>query len=89
MPVVEKDDIHIAIENSMLMISGERQMETDEETEKQHRIENFYGKSSRSFTLPSDVDESRISAKTKKGMLKVHLPKTKQTETKPTEVSVD
>jgi len=89
LPEVEKDDIHIEIENGMLTISGERQMEIDEETEKQHRIENFYGRFSRSFTLPSDVDESRISAKTNKGMLKVHLPKTKQTETKPIEVSVD
>lgn len=89
LPEVEKDDIRIEIENGMLTISGERQMESDEETEKQHRMENSYGRFSRSFTLPSDVDDTKISAKTKKGVLKVHLPKTEQTETKPIEVSVD
>ncbi len=89
LPEVERDNIHIEVENGMLTISGERHMESDEETEKQHRIESFYGKFSRSFTLPSDVDESKISAKTNKGMLKVHLPKTKQTDTKPIEVSVE
>lgn len=88
LPEVERDDIHIEIENGMLTISGERQMETDEETEKQHRIENFYGKFSRSFGLPSDVDESKISAKTKSGVLKVHLPKTKPTVSKAVEISV-
>ncbi len=88
LPEVEKDDIHIEIENGMLTISGERQMEKDEETEKQHRIESFYGKFSRSFALPSDVDESKISAKTKTGVLKVHLPKTKPTVAKPVEISV-
>jgi len=88
LPEVERDDIHIEIENGMLTISGERQMEKDEETEKQHRIESFYGKFSRSFSLPSDVDEAKISAKTKSGVLKVHLPKTTPTVAKPVEISV-
>ena len=89
LPEVDKDDIHIEIENGMLTISGEREMEAEEETEKQHRIENFYGKFSRSFTLPPDIDDTKIFAKTKKGVLRVHLPKTKQAEAKPIEVSVD
>jgi len=88
LPEVERDDIHIEIENGMLTISGERQMEKEEETEKQHRIESFYGKFSRSFSLPSDVDEAKISAKTKSGVLKVHLPKTTPTVVKPVEISV-
>ena len=88
LPEVKRDDIHIEIENGMLTISGERQMEKDEETEKQHRIESFYGKFLRSFSLPSDVDEAKISAKTKSGVLKVHLPKTTPTVAKPVEISV-
>ncbi len=88
LPEVKRDDIHIEIENGMLTISGERQMEKGEETEKQHRIESFYGKFLRSFSLPSDVDEAKISAKTKSGVLKVHLPKTTPTVAKPVEISV-
>ncbi len=88
LPEIERDDIHIEIENGMLTISGERHFEKDEETEKQHRMKSFYGKFSRSFSLPSDVDEEKISAKTKSGVLKVHLPKTKPTVVKPVEISV-
>ncbi|MFQ6005855.1 MAG: Hsp20/alpha crystallin family protein [Woeseia sp.] len=88
LPEVGKDDIHVETANGMLTISGERRMEKDEETEKQHRIESFYGRFSRSFALPSDVDESKISARTENGMLNVRLPKTKVTETRPVEISV-
>lgn len=89
LPEVEKDDIQLEIENGVLTISGERKLEKDEETEKTHRIESFYGKFSRSFTLPSDVDDSKISAKTKKGILKVRLPKAEVTEAKPVAISID
>jgi HSP20 family protein len=89
LPEVEKKDIKIEVENGVLTISGERRLEKEEETEKQHRIENFYGKFSRSFTLPSDIDEAKISANTKKGILKIHLPKTEVIEPKSIEVSVD
>jgi len=88
LPEVEKDDIRIEIDNGILSISGERKMETDEETETKHRIENFYGTFSRSFTLPTDVDDTKISAKTDKGVLKIHLPKTESVVAKPIEVSV-
>jgi HSP20 family protein len=88
LPEVEKDDVHVSVENGMLTISGERRHERDEETETQHRIERMYGKFSRSFKLPPDIDESAISAETRNGVLKVKLPKTKQTESKPVQISV-
>ncbi|MFQ5546797.1 MAG: Hsp20/alpha crystallin family protein [Woeseia sp.] len=66
----------------------QHKIDKDEETEKQHRIESFYGRFARSFTLPSDVDESKISARTINGILSVRLPKTRVTETKPVAISV-
>ena len=89
LPEVDKDDVQVAVENGVLTISGERHFEKDEETETQHRIECVYGKFSRSFTLPSDVDESKISAESKNGVLKVRLPKVEQKAPKPIEISVD
>ena len=88
LPEVEKEDVHVAVINGMLTISGERRFERDEETETQHRVERMYGKFSRSFNLPPDIDESAISAETKNGILKVKIPKMKQTESKPVEIAV-
>lgn len=89
LPEVEKDDVDVSVENGLLTISGERHYEQEEETETKHRIESMYGRFSRSFTLPSDADESKISAKSKNGVLKVRVPKMKQTEEKAVRVSVE
>ena len=75
LPDVEKDDVHVSVENGILTISGERKYEKEEETETTHRIESMYGRFSRAFTLPSDADESAISAKSKNGILEVEIRK--------------
>lgn len=89
LPDVERDDVHVAIENGVLTISGERKFEKEEETETTHRIESMYGKFSRSFTLPTDADESAISAKSRNGMLKVRIPKKAEAKEQPVKISVD
>ena len=89
LPEVEKDDVDVAIENGILTISGERHFESEEETETKHRIESMYGRFARSFTLPSDVDEANISAKSKNGVLKVWLPKVAEVPESKVRVSVE
>lgn len=78
LPEVRKEDVKVEVRDGILTISGERRFEKEEETETQHRIESMYGKFSRSFSLPGDVDESGISAQSKDGVLKIRLPKKKQ-----------
>jgi len=78
LPDVDKEDIHVAVHEGTLTIEGERKHHSEEKDETYHRIENIYGKFSRSFTLPTNVDESHIKAECKKGILRVHVPKTKE-----------
>ena len=89
LPEVEKEDVHVAVENGVLTISGERKFKQEEESETQHRIESMYGRFSRSFTLPQDADESAISAKSRKGILKVRIPKKADVKEEPVKISVD
>ena len=89
LPEVEKEDVDVAIENGILTISGERHFESEEETETKHRIESMYGRFARSFTLPSDVDEANISARSKNGVLKVRLPKIEEVPESKVRVSVE
>ncbi len=89
LPEVDKDDVHVSIENGMLTISGERRFEKEDESDTQHRIESMYGKFSRSFTLPSNVDEAHIKAESRNGVLKVRLPKIEEKVVNPIEISVD
>ena len=77
LPDVKKDDVDVSVSDGMIAIKGERKIEEEEKGETMHRIESFYGTFSRTFTLPEDVDQRKISAESKDGVLRVHLPKAK------------
>jgi len=75
LPDMTKDNVKVGIENGVLTIEGERKQEKEESTKKYHRLERAYGKFVRRLTVPSDVDEARVVAEFKNGVLNVHLPK--------------
>lgn len=75
-PGVKKEDIHVAIDGAVVSISAERHEEKEvKEGERALRSERYFGKVSRSFELPQEVDESQASAKYNDGVLELVLPK--------------
>lgn len=89
LPAVERKDIDINVENGVLTIKGERRYEKSADEEKEHRRESFYGLFSRSFALPDNVDESKITAESKNGVLTVHLPKSAPEKPKSLSIKVE
>ena len=75
LPEVKKDDIKVNCEKGMLTIEGERRQEKKEENERFHRVESFYGRFQRRFTLPEDADENGIEATYRDGNLTLRIPK--------------
>ena len=88
LPEVEKKDVEVSVHEGVITIRGERRFERTDDSEKQHRVESFYGSFARSFTLPADVDEAKIFAESKDGVLKVHIPKSQAKQPKPIEIQV-
>jgi HSP20 family protein len=86
LPEVKKEDVHVTVQEGMLSIEGERKAEKEEKGRKVHRIERSYGNFLRSFTLPKDADETKITAEFKDGILLVHLLKTDKPRPKTVEV---
>ena len=75
-PGVNKEDIHILVDGTMVTISAEvKQLDEKTEGEKVVRNECYYGSVSRSFQLPLALDSSGTKAHYKNGILKLHLPK--------------
>ncbi len=75
-PGLKKEDFNLELDNDVLTISAE--ITTDEAletTEKFTRREFNYQSFKRVFTLPEEVDESKISANYNQGVLNVFLPK--------------
>lgn len=88
LPEVARKDIDVSVHEGVITIRGERRLENQSSDEKQHRIESFYGTFTRSFTLPADVDETKIEAESKDGVLTVRLPKTEVRKPRPIAVQV-
>lgn len=87
-PGVNKDDVKVTVEDGMLTIQGERKMEKEEKGKKFHRIERSYGSFMRSFRVPDDVEESKIKAEFKDGMINVTLPKSEKAKSKSKAVNI-
>jgi HSP20 family protein len=88
LPEVKKEDVDVSVHDGVISIKGERRYEKKDDSEKQHRIESFYGSFARSFSLPADVDENGIHAESKDGVLRVILPKAEVRKPKPIEIRV-
>ena len=80
LPGVNKDDIHVTLNNGVLTLTAESHQEDKEEKEgKVIRQERRYGKYVRSFNVGTGVQENDIHASFKDGVLKLTAPKAKQT----------
>jgi len=75
LPGIKKDDIEIATEDNLLTVSGERRFKDEVKEEDYYKVESRYGRFSRSFTLPDNIDISAINAKSEDGVLEVIMPK--------------
>ncbi len=76
LPGVKKEDIHVDIDGAQVSLSAEVKREREAaEGERVLHVERSYGKLSRSFTLPQELDEAKAEAKFRDGVLELTLPK--------------
>jgi HSP20 family protein len=87
LPGMESKDIDIKLSNNVLMLGGDRRFEKDTKTENYHRVERSYGTFTRSFSLPAFVDDSKVHAEYKNGLLRIVLPKKEQDRSKEIKIS--
>ena len=77
LPGVKKEDIKVDLNKGILTISGERKTKEEVKQEDYYKIKTYFGKFSRSFTLPDNVDIENIEAKSDNGVLEIVIPKLK------------
>jgi HSP20 family protein len=84
LPGMKKEEINIDVDGDVITISGERKLKTEDNDSKFHVVESYYGKFSRSFTLPENTAKSDITASYTDGVLLVVVPKTEVKDNKTT-----
>ena len=82
LPGIDREALEIDAEDNRLIVKGTRLIE---ET-RQHRSERPRGKFLRTFSVPSSVDQGKIGAEYKDGVLQIRLPK--RTEQKPKKIDI-
>jgi len=87
LPEMKQSEIDIQVEDNTLTIKGERKFIKATPEEHYLQIERPYGGFHRQFTLPKRIDQDKITASYKDGVLSVVLPKKR--EAVPKQVSVD
>lgn len=87
LPGLQKDDIDVSLDSGVLTVRGERRFVKDDTKETYHRQERFFGKFSRSFRLPRNVDSGHVRAGFADGLLTLELPKSE--EAKPRQIEIN
>jgi len=87
LPGVAREDIQIQINENTLTLQGERRFAKDVQEENYLRLERAYGGFHRSFTLPATVQQDKIRALFKDGVLELVLPKAE--DSKPKRISIE
>jgi len=76
LPGVKKEDINVTIDGAQLTLAAEVKREKEAtENDRLLHTERSFGKVSRTFTLPQELDEAKVEAKFRDGVLELALPK--------------
>ena len=75
LPGLSSEDVNLTIENNTLTLGGERYFENEESQDDYHRVERSFGRFTRSFTLPQNIETSNVGAAFDNGVLTITLPK--------------
>jgi len=88
LPGMRPEDVDVSLENHVLTISGEKKEERQEggKDDRWHLSERRYGRFSRSFVLPQEVEQDRIAASFENGVLNVTIPKSERVKPRRIEI---
>jgi HSP20 family protein len=88
LPGLEEKNIEVKLANGVLSIKGEKQEEKEEKQKDYFRRERSFGSFERTFQVPDDVEEDKIEAGFKNGILSVTLPKSAEAQKQAKKIEV-
>ncbi|MFO7817110.1 MAG: Hsp20/alpha crystallin family protein [Thermodesulfobacteriota bacterium] len=82
LPGVNRNLVHVETRDGFLMVYGERRKEKNVVAGAYQIMERTYGPFARRFSLPQDVDQEKITACFKTGILRVTVPKKRKSSSR-------
>jgi len=84
LPGIDRAELEIDIDDNRLIVRGTRAISES----KQHRSERPRGKFLRTFSVPGSVDQGKIGADYKDGVLQIRLPKRGEQKSKKIDIKI-
>jgi HSP20 family protein len=88
-PGIDRQTVQLQLDEHVLTLRGERPLPPDVDPARARRSERAYGSFVRTFELPRDVDEERISAEQRNGVLMIRLPKRGEKRSRQVQITVE
>jgi HSP20 family protein len=88
LPGIKKKDLDITLEDDVLTIKAEKKQEEVTEDTTYYTSERHFGEYVRSMSLPFHIDEEKITATFRNGLLEIRLPRAEETKSKHIDINV-
>jgi len=82
LPGMEEKDVEVLLQDGMLTLRGEKRAESNGDGDGRHFSERFYGLFERRIPLDADIDEKKVGAVFRSGVLTITLPKSAEAQSK-------
>jgi HSP20 family protein len=81
-PGIQDKDLEVTMTGNRLTVSGKREAEKEDRSDRYYTYERSYGSFTRSFTLPDGADTDKLRASLEKGVLSITVPKRAEVQAK-------
>jgi len=85
-PGLEEKDVEVLLDDGMLTLRGEKKSETEDKG--RQFSERFYGRFERQVALGPEVEEDKVAATFKNGVLTITLPKSERAQSKARRIAI-
>ena len=89
LPGMDEKDINVSLNKDSLTLRGEKKEEKEENDIGYHRLERSYGSFCRTIPIPVEIENNKVTASYKKGILTITIPKNKKTIEEKKKVKID
>ena len=89
LPGMDEKDINVSLNKNSLTLRGEKKEEKEGNEKGYHRLERSYGSFCRTIPLPVEIENDKVSASYKKGILTITIPKSKKEIEEKKKIKID
>lgn len=86
LPGMTRKDVELKLDDSQLLIRGERKQEEEQKKDGFYHCERTHGKFERTLSLPSNIQTDKVEANFKNGVLEIRIPKSEESKARNIEI---